>query len=223
MGVGSPAYLAAMTDSTQHALGTTEYLPVAYLPGASGRSTAWESIAHVLAHRREALLFNYPGLGEAPARTDVHSLADLTHWIASELPERCDLVSLSMGSALAIRLALKYPERIRRLVLVTACGGMNSQALGAVDWRDAFVQARPHAPHWFVDDRADFSDRFGEITAPTLLVFGADDLIAPPSIGEFLAQRLPSAKLEIVPDASHDLEEEYPAFLASLIEAHLRR
>jgi len=45
---------------------TTEYLPVAYLPGASGRSTAWEPIANVLAHRREAFLFAYPGLGDVP-------------------------------------------------------------------------------------------------------------------------------------------------------------
>jgi pimeloyl-ACP methyl ester carboxylesterase len=60
------------------------------------------------------------------------------------------------------------------------------------------------------------------VAAPTLLVFGADDLIAPPLIGDRLLARLPNARLEVIPDASHDLEEEQPAFLASLIEAHLR-
>ncbi|HEY3255500.1 MAG TPA: alpha/beta fold hydrolase, partial [Polyangiaceae bacterium] len=91
------------------------------------------------------------------------------------------------------------------------------------DWRDAFVSARPFAPRWFVTDKSDFSERLGQILAPTLLVFGEDDLIAPPIMGEFLRERLPNAKLEVVSDASHDLEEEHPAFLASLIEAHLRR
>ncbi len=76
----------------------------------------------MLAHRREALLFNYPGL-EAPRRDDIDSLTDLTRWVASELPERCDVVSLSMGSAVALQLALDYPHRVRRLVLVTPCGG----------------------------------------------------------------------------------------------------
>jgi len=203
-------------------LKTTEYLPVAYLPGASGRSTVWEPIANVLAHRREAFLFAYPGLGDAPDHEAIHSLADLVRWIASELPERCDLVALSMGSTIALRLALEYPERIRRLVLVVPCGGMNAKRFGALDWREAFLSARPFAPRWFVTDDSDFSEQLSQISAPTLLVLGEDDRIAPPAIGEFLIERLPNAKLEVVSDASHDLEEEHPAFLASLIEAHLR-
>lgn len=200
-----------------------EYLPIAYLPGASGRSTVWEPIANVLAHRREAFLFSYPGLGDAPAHEEIRSLPDLVQWVASELPERCDVVALSMGSTVALRLALEYPERIRRLVLVTPCGGMNAERFGALDWREAFVAARPFAPRWFVTDASDYTEQLGRISAPTLLVLGEDDAIAPPAIGEFLLERLPNAKLEIVSDASHDLEEEHPAFLASLIEAHLRR
>jgi len=203
-------------------LRTTEYLPVAYLPGASGRSTAWEPIANVLAHRREAFLFAYPGLGDVPDHEAIHSLPDLVHWIASELPERCDLVALSMGSTIAFRLALEFPERIRRMVLVVPCGGLNAARFGALDWREAFVSARPFAPRWFVTDDSDFSEQLSQIGAPTLLVHGEDDRISPPAIGEFLRERLPNAKLEVVADASHDLEEEHPAFLASLIEAHLR-
>src|SRR3954470_11627580 len=188
-------------------LGSNEYLPVAYLPGASGRSSVWEPIAHVLAHRREALLFNYPGL-EAPEREDIASLSDLTRWIASELPERCDVVSLSMGSAVALRLALEFPECVRRLVLVAPCGGIDALAFGALDWRERFLAARPHAPRWFVNDTIDLSGRLAKISAPTLLVFGEQDPIAPPAIGEFLVRQLPVAKLEVIEHASHDLEEE---------------
>jgi pimeloyl-ACP methyl ester carboxylesterase len=204
-------------------LSHNEYLPVVYLPGASGRSAVWTPIAGVLAHRREALLFDYPGLGDAPPLEGIDSLTDLARWVASELPERCDVVSLSMGSALSLQLALEYPDRIRRLVLVAPCGGLNASRFAALDWRETFVEARPDAPRWFVDDQVDFSERLGEIWAPTLLVFGADDPIAPPSIGQYLLERLPSAKLEVVSDAGHDVEQEYPAFLASIIEAHLRR
>jgi pimeloyl-ACP methyl ester carboxylesterase len=202
---------------------STQYLPIAYLPGASGLWTNWEPIAAVLASRREPLLFDYPGLGESAENPALRSLTELASWIADELPERCDLVAQSMGSVLALRLALEHAERIRRLVLVTPCGGLNAQSFGALDWRDAFREQRPDAPSWFLDDASDFSDRLSEICAPTLIVMGGEDLIAPLSIGQFLQERIPSAKLEIIPDASHDLAEEHPAFLASMIEAHFRR
>jgi pimeloyl-ACP methyl ester carboxylesterase len=204
-------------------LGSTLYLPVAYLPGASGRSANWEPIASVLAFRREALLIDYPGLGEHDEVAGIKDLSDLTAWIAGGLPELCDVVTLSMGSAVGLRLALDYPERVRRLVLVAPCGGLDVSRLGALDWREAFVRERPGAPRWFVEDRVDLSERLGQIAIPTLLVFGDDDPIAPASIGEILQERLPNAKLEVVQNASHDIEEEHPAFLASVIEAHLRR
>jgi pimeloyl-ACP methyl ester carboxylesterase len=203
--------------------GSTQYLPVAYLPGASGLWTTWEPIAAVLASRREPLLFDYPGLGESAENPELQSLSELANWIADELPERCDVVALSMGSALALRLAIEHAERVRRLVLVTPCGGVNAQRFGALDWRDAFLAQRPDAPRWFLDDRTDLSARLGEVLAPTLLVVGDSDLIAPVAIGQFLVDQLPSARLEIIADATHDLEEEHPAFLASLIEAHFRR
>jgi pimeloyl-ACP methyl ester carboxylesterase len=203
--------------------GSTQYLPVAYLPGASGMWTTWEPIAAVLASRREPLLFDYPGLGESAENPDLHSLSELTQWIAGELPERCDLVALSMGSTLALGLALEHPERIRRLVLVTPCGGVNARRFGALDWRETFRERRPDAPSWFLDDQTDFSDRLRDILAPTLIVVGDSDLIAPAAIGRFMLSQMPAARLEIVEDASHDLDEEHAAFLASLIEAHFRR
>jgi pimeloyl-ACP methyl ester carboxylesterase len=204
-------------------LASTLYLPVAYLPGAGGRLESWEPIASVLAYRREARLFDYPGLGEREELPGINDLSDLTRWVVSELPELCDVVTLSMGSAIGLRLALEYPERVRRLVLVAPCGGLDARRFGALDWRETFVRERPQAPRWFVDDHSDFTDQLGAISIPTLLVFGDEDSIAPPAIGEFLMEHLPSAKLEVVQNASHDIEEEHPAFVASLIEAHLRR
>jgi poly(3-hydroxyoctanoate) depolymerase len=132
-------------------------------------------------------------------------------------------VSLSMGSAVALRLAVEHPERVRRLVLVTACGGVDTGAFGAVDWRPSFRARRPDAPTYLVDDREELSPRLAAVRAPTLLVYGARDLVAPVAVGERLRALLPDATLELVPGATHDLEEEEPDLLAALIEAHLRR
>jgi pimeloyl-ACP methyl ester carboxylesterase len=199
-----------------------QQLPIAYLPGASGSAAVWRPIAERLASRRPPLLYDYPGLGDERATAGIESLSDLALSVLRDLPARSDLVALSMGAAVALRLASEHPERFRSLVLVAAASGVDVLGLGGLDWRDSFRRRRPHAPRWFLDDAVDLSDRLHRVTAPTLLIFGDDDLIAPVAVGQHLLARLPSAKLEIVPGGTHDLEAEEPDLLASLIEAHLR-
>jgi pimeloyl-ACP methyl ester carboxylesterase len=199
------------------------HLPVAYLPGASGRGSVFLPIATYLAARRAPLLVDYPGLSDAPLRSPIDSLDDLTRHVADGLPSRFDVVSLSMGATVALRLALAYPERVRRLVLVAPAGGVDVLALGGVDWRPAFRERRPESPGWFLEDAVDLSDRLAAVAAPTLLVLGERDLVAPVAVGAHLLARLPDARMETMPDATHDLEEEFPDLVASLVEAHLRR
>lgn len=198
-------------------------LPIVYLPGASGRSSVFDGIIARLERRRPAVRIDYPGLGDAEPAPSISSAADLAGYVAERIPERVDVVAISMGSVVALRLALEHGGRVRSLVLVAAAGGVDAVRLGAVDWRAAFVARRPDAPRWFVDDRSDLSDRLGSVRAPTLLVFGDRDPIAPVSVGTHLLERLPDARLEVVPGATHDIEEEAPDVVAALIEAHLRR
>jgi pimeloyl-ACP methyl ester carboxylesterase len=198
-------------------------LPVVYLPGASGRPAIWRPIAQRLSQRREAVVCTYPGLANAPPDPAIRSLADLRAHLLASLPERFDLVAMSMGGAIALRLALDYPERVRKLVLVATSGGVDVAALGALDWREEFRKTHPHAPPFFLEDRSDVTPELQNLVAPTLLVFGGRDLIAPIAIGRFLLGHLPSARLEIIPEATHDIDEEYPDLLAAFIEAHLRR
>lgn len=198
-------------------------LPVAYLPGAAGRVGLWRPIAERLARRRPAILCEYPGLGDAAPDPAIRTMVDLREHLLSSLPERFDLVAMSMGGVLALSLALDYSERVRKLVLVATSGGVNVAALGGLDWRDTFRRLLPKAPTWFVEDHTNVTHRLGDLRAPTLLVFGEQDLIAPVAVGKFLRSMLPDARLEVIPDVTHDLQEECPDLLASLIEAHLRR
>jgi pimeloyl-ACP methyl ester carboxylesterase len=189
----------------------------------SGRSSVWRTVAERLGRRRPPLLVDYPGFGEAPAEPGVRDLSDLSRFLLARLPPEFDLVALSMGGAVALRMALAEPARVRCLVLVTTAAGVDVVALGGVDVRSAFRRQRPDAPPWFVDDGTDLTPQLVAVAAPTLLVFGDRDAVAPVRVGDHLKTHLPSAHLEIVPGATHDLEAEYPDLLASLIEAHLRR
>lgn len=198
------------------------YLPVLYLPGAGGYSSAFRPIAERLASRRPPVLVDYPGLGDAPADPSVRCVADLVEGLAARLTTQVDVVARSMGCLVALELVLRHPERVRRLVLLVPAGGVDVARLGGSDWRPLFREERPSAPTWFVDDRTDLTPRLSEVRAPTLLILGDRDPISPVAVGEYLLQRLPAARLEVVPGASHDLGLEQPDVVASLVEAHLR-
>lgn len=197
-------------------------LPLVFFPGAGGRIANLRPLSERLAHRRPIVLCEYPGLGGVAPLPGLSSLSDLQAHLLRTLPERFDLVTMSMGGVLGLRIALDQPERIRKLVLLATSGGVDVQKLGGVDWRDNFLRAQPSAPSWFVDDRSDVTSELQRVTQPCLLVFGTGDLIAPPSVGQLLAAQLPAAQLEIIERATHDLELEFPDTIAALIERHLR-
>ena len=198
-------------------------LPLVFFPGAGGRVAHLRPIAERLAHRRTTYLCEYPGLGGVAPDPNLHTMADLQRHLLAGLPEQFDLVTMSMGGVLALRIALEHPARIRKLVLLATSGGVNVEARGGIDWRDTFRRVQPNAPSWFVEDRTDVTSELGRIGHPTLLIYGDADLIAPPGVGHFLQKSLANARIEIIPDATHDLEIDHPDLIASFIEAHLRR
>ena len=51
--------------------------------------------------------------------------------------------------------------------------------------------------------------RLGEITAPTLVVVGSNDILTPPPDSELLAAAIPDARLEIIQGAAHGLMIEH--------------
>jgi 3-oxoadipate enol-lactonase / 4-carboxymuconolactone decarboxylase len=68
---------------------------------------------------------------------------------------------------------------------------------------------------------ADLTSRVGAITAPTLVLTGADDPAVPPDVGAALAASIPGADHVVVDDAAHMANVEQPeAFTAALL-AHL--
>jgi pimeloyl-ACP methyl ester carboxylesterase len=202
---------------------TAPALPLVFFPGAGGRVEHLRPIAERLAPRRQTILSEYPGLGGVPADPRLATFSDLQAHLLARLPERFDLVTMSMGGVLGLRIALDHPERLRKLTLLATSGGVDVAALGGIDWRETFKRVQPNAPSWFVDDRTDVTARLGEVSQDTLLIYGDADLIAPPEVGQLLAKHLRWSRLEVIPGATHDLEIDHPDYIASLIEAHLRK
>lgn len=69
---------------------------------------------------------------------------------------------------------------------------------------------------------ADLSERVGRVTAPALVVGGAEDLVTPPQRVRELAERLPQARFELIKQAGHLPSIEQPEVLAAKIHQFLQ-
>ena len=191
-----------------------------FLPGSGGRRAFWEPVAARLTRGGPRLFFPWPGFGDSPADPAIRSLDDLYDWFVQRVPDvASNLVAQSMGGVLAMRFAIEHPDRVRRLVLVATSGG--TRARFGVDWRVGFRAENASVPDWFERDRTELDERLGEIRAPTLLIFGDNDPIAPVSMGEHLRSLLRHARLRIVKGGTHALAEEQPDEVARAVDEHL--
>ena len=55
------------------------------------------------------------------------------------------------------------------------------------------------------------SSRLAQITAPTLVIHGESDRLVPPANARLIAERIPHAKLVLIPHAGHIFETDQPA------------
>lgn len=69
--------------------------------------------------------------------------------------------------------------------------------------------------------RDDIWSRLGELRMPALIMTGDEDPLAPPARGQQLAQALPHARFELVPQCGHLPTLEQPARAAALFRAFL--
>lgn len=72
-----------------------------------------------------------------------------------------------------------------------------------------------------VTDRVPILPELGAITAPTLVVVGADDVATPVAKSEVIVGAITGARLEIVPQAGHSSTIEQPEALSDLLEAFI--
>ena len=130
---------------------------------------------------------------------------------------RCD------GFQRAVLTALRLPYVVRDMeaALATAGLGFSPQLLDHPDLAQLLEPMLPAFPQneeqmqvtveqWDADLAHDSLDRLGDITAPTLVVVGEQDLLTPPWQARAVAEAVPGARFELVtgPGSSHALHIE---------------
>jgi pimeloyl-ACP methyl ester carboxylesterase len=102
--------------------------PLVLVHGAGTSSAIWHRVTPRLADGgRRVVAPDVPGYGGSPAAGPGFALEEVTDDLAAGLQQAgtetpYDVVGHSMGGAIAILLAARHPERVRRLVLVAPAG-----------------------------------------------------------------------------------------------------
>jgi pimeloyl-ACP methyl ester carboxylesterase len=193
---------------------------ILFLPGAGGRASFWHPVGALLPETWEKAYFAWPGLGSQPPDPAIRGLDDLVDMVHARLDTPADLVAQSMGALVALKLAMRTPQKVRRLVLAATSGGLPAD-YGATDWRDDYRREFPNASSWIVDHQEDLSDQLPSIDIPTLVLSGSRDPISPPAVAERLVELLPNATLASIAGGAHDFAETHARETAEPIRQRL--
>ncbi len=167
-------------------------------------------------------LHRWPGAGLEPHDPRIRSFDELILRVGCETADQSDFVAQSMGGIVAVGVALRWPRKVRKLVLVATSGGLDVAGLGAADWREEYRAEHPNAARWICEEQVDYGEALADVRLPTLLVWGDADPISPLSVGQRLAALLPDASLHVVTGGTHSLARDHPDEVATLISKHLR-
>ncbi|MET0239647.1 MAG: alpha/beta hydrolase [Sphingobium sp.] len=116
-----------------------------FLHGFGGARSGWDYVWDRLASDIGAIRYDLRGFGESIGETDdsFSHADDLLALMDAEGLESADLVGISMGGSVAVNFALDYPDRVRRLVLIsTGLMGWDWSPEWRALWRPLVALAR---------------------------------------------------------------------------------
>lgn len=207
--------------------------------GLSSSNGMLKGIGRRLPRRYSVAAFDRIGHGQtADNGSPFHyeSMADEVIGFLEVLGVPSDVVGYSDGGNVALLVALRRPELIKRLVLVGANYHFSGLVPGGTgesrqEMCERFVakycESHPgeeatarsifeRTMKMFDEEPTLTSDRLATINVPVLVVSGDDDLVQL-SHTVSLYESLPEAQLLVVPGASHSVLSEQPGFMAEAI------
>ncbi|GAA1723886.1 alpha/beta hydrolase [Isoptericola hypogeus] len=166
-------------------------------------------------------------------RADVYGTSmggRVAQWVAIDHPHRLRRLVLgcttpggehAVERSRDVRLALAQPDRRaarRTLLELMYTPAWLAAHPGATPVEgDAAMSAQARRDHLRASDRHDSWDRLPEVGAPTLLLHGADDVFAPAVNARLLADRIPGARVELLPGLRHAYFHEGEAAATPLV------
>ena len=224
--------------------GPFESPPVVFLPGLGASAATVVPTAKLLDCARDLYLVDLPGLGRSdkpPSALDVEGLADVVLALLHVLGiGPVALVGHSLGSEVAVDLAVRRPGLVERVALVSptvdpqantfakqlfrlAHDGLHEPPsllwLLTRDYARAGVRSLVSVGRAAVRDHVE--RKLPQLRAPTLVVRGGRDPLVPAPWAEEICRLVPDAELVVIPRATHAVPYSAPVELAGALQAFL--
>jgi pimeloyl-ACP methyl ester carboxylesterase len=232
--------------------------PVVFLVHGLGQNGMrdWTNIVPALEEHYRVLLINLPGFANSlppNKKLTPTRYADLLHFVKSHFSaEPVAIVGHSMGGAVALRYAHRYPDDINQLALLDVAGILQRTAfikhsatgripidrqmmsgplldyvIGLQEYGNVLIEnivSLPDPTMWLgKSDYAwgatfgrypninaalglieeNFSSTIYEQEKPVSILWGGEDVVAPPRTGHAMVQNLQRGSLLVIPDAGH--------------------
>jgi pimeloyl-ACP methyl ester carboxylesterase len=96
------------------------------LHGWNGSSDSWRKIIEILEIKYKVICPDFPGFGKTETPKISWSLNDFVEWL-KDFTEKLDLKEFfllghSFGGRVAIKFSISYPEKVKKLILVSSAG-----------------------------------------------------------------------------------------------------
>jgi pimeloyl-ACP methyl ester carboxylesterase len=230
--------------------------PLLLIMGLGASLETWVAQRETFAAHHRVILFDNRGAGEsetpAPPWTVPDMAADAVGVLDALGIARAHVVGVSMGGLIAQEMAIRFPERVDRLVVAVSFARPDPIRRAFLLFRrwarlqgaDLVQEGVANLP-WLVSPRVlndpgrleevlgvvstmplmtadayseqveailehDTLGRLGAVSAPTLVVAAAEDVLTPLYLSREIAEAIPGARLTVLPRGNHAVQLEEP-------------
>jgi 3-oxoadipate enol-lactonase len=237
-------------------LGTGE--PLLLIIGLSFSLLDWGTeFPNLLSQHYQVILFDNRDAGKSDRASQPYTLADMaddaTGLLEALKISAAHVFGVSMGGMIAQEMAIRYPSKIKKLILGCTMAGGTCSEYGAFDgdlngnslellFTPDFIRAnqlqlmtffKTTAPYHSTGEALarqfgamnahDTCDRLDQITTPTLVITGDSDRAIPPKNSNLLSAAITDADFKVIPDAGHGFCFSHPELTAAIVTDFLKR
>lgn len=222
--------------------------PLLVLHGWGSRGEKWRKFAEIVSKKNfQIIIPDLPGFGESQKPDFIWGLSEYANFL-DEFAKTLNLnkfylLGHSFGGAVAVKYALKHPEKVEKIFLAgAACireknfkrdffliiskmfGFLKRISIIRKFFYKFILQSDYPYTQGIMREiylkviKEDLSDELKNIKTPAVIIWGNKDNIVPLKFGKLINSKIENSKLCIIPGGDHDLERKMPELLAEKIK-----